>query len=169
MILKPMPLTAEAFAPYGDLIETGADPMIINYGNTERHHDLADLDLSEKEGKAIVSIFRSKPLPLPLSLKIMERHPLSSQAFIPMGTEPYLVVVAPAGEFDASKLQAFIARPDQGVNYARGTWHHFCLALNDVSDFVVIDRGGEGPNCDEAELPEQVDVDLSGIAEILAG
>ncbi len=169
MILKPVPLTKEAFAPYGDLIETGTDPMIINYGNTERHHDLAALDLAEKAGKPLVSIFRSKPLPLPLNLQIMERHPLSSQAFIPMGNEPYLVVVAPAGEFDGGKLQVFIARPDQGVNYARGTWHHYCLALNDVSDFVVIDRGGEGPNCDEAGLPEPVVVDLSAVEEMLAG
>lgn len=169
MILKPEPLTGEAFAPYGDLIETGADPMIINYGHTERHHDLARLDLAEIEGTPLVSIFRSNPLPMPLQLKIMERHPLSSQAFIPMGQEPYLVVVAPAGDFDARQLKAFIARPDQGVNYARGTWHHFCLALNKVSDFVVIDRGGEGPNCDEAELPEPVEIDLSGVDRVLAG
>jgi len=165
MKLKPETITAERFAPFGDLIETGTDPMIINYGNTERHHDLAELDLLEQGGKPIVSIFRSRPLPQPITLKLMERHPLSSQAFIPLGDRPYLVAVAPAGEFDAGALRLFIVGPGQGVNYHRGTWHHFCLALGRVSDFVVIDRGGAGHNCDEIELPEPIEVDLSDCVE----
>ncbi|WP_027852627.1 ureidoglycolate lyase [Marinobacterium litorale] len=166
MKLKPQAITAENFSPFGDLIQTGSDPMIINYGNTERHHDLARLDLTEQGGTPLVSIFRSKPLPLPLTLEVMERHPLASQAFIPMGSEPYLVAVAPAGEFDLKALKLFIVQPGQGVNYHRGTWHHYCLALNSVSDFIVIDRGGDGHNCDEIPLPQPIEVDLSDCAEL---
>ena len=72
------------------------------------------------------------------------------------GKEPYLVVVAPKGDFDIEKLAVFIAQPHQGVNYHRGTWHHYCLALNCVSDFLVVDRiandGVSENNCDVIEL-----------------
>lgn len=163
MILKPEPITASAFAPFGDLIQTGNEPLLINQGHTERHHDLARLDLLQQGGRPLVSIFRSTPLSLPLTLKLMERHPLSSQAFVPLGNNPYLVAVAPAGEFDPAALKLFLAGPDQGVNYHRGVWHHYCLALNSVSDFLVIDRGGEGPNCDEIVLPEPIQVDLDAL------
>jgi ureidoglycolate lyase len=87
---------------------------------------------------------------------MLERHPRGSQAFIPQNDKPYLVVVAPAGELDPSKLRAFVSRGWQGVNYARGVWHHPLLALGEVSDFLVVDRGGEGHNCDEQDLPESV-------------
>ncbi len=82
---------------------------------------------------------------------MMERHPLGSQAFLPLGDVKYLVVVAPAGEFDPAGLRAFYAEGWQGVNYARGVWHHPLIALERVSDFVVMDRGGEQPNCDEID------------------
>lgn len=163
MIVKPEPVTAEAFAPFGDLIQTGTEPLIINYGHTERHHDLAALDLLAQGGRPLLSIFRSTPLPQPVTLKLMERHPLSSQAFVPLGNNPYLVAVAPAGDFDPAALKLFVVGPDQGVNYHRGVWHHYCLALNGVSDFLVIDRGGKGPNCDEIPLAEPIQVDLSDL------
>ena len=163
MKIKPEVVTAAAFAPFGDLIETGDEPMIINYGHTERHHDLARLDLLEQGGRPLVSIFRSTPLQSPITLSLMERHPLSSQAFVPLGDNPYLVAVAPTGEFDPAALKLFLVGPHQGVNYHRGVWHHYCLALNGVSDFLVIDRGGEGTNCDEIPLNEPVQVDLSDL------
>ncbi|TDA86513.1 ureidoglycolate lyase, partial [Halomonas marinisediminis] len=93
----------------------------------------------ESDGAPIISLFRSTPLAQPISLRIMERHPLGSQAFYPLSPRPYLVVVAPPGDFDADKVKAFLAQPGQGVNYHKGVWHHFCLALEDVSDFLVID------------------------------
>ncbi|MBB3170192.1 ureidoglycolate lyase [Simiduia aestuariiviva] len=156
--LTPQPLTAEAFAPFGDVIEARPDGqhngtvIPINDGYTQRFHDLATIDVAEQNGRPLVSIFRSQPLPLPLQLHKLERHPLASQAFMPLSGEPYLVVVAPAGDLDPKAIKAFTAKPHQGVNYHRGTWHHFCLALNKPCDFLVIDRGGDGHNCDEAVL-----------------
>jgi len=46
----------------------------------------------------------------------------------------------------------FLASPHQGVNYHKGTWHHYCLALHQISDFIVVDRGGVGDNCDVINL-----------------
>jgi ureidoglycolate lyase len=159
--LKPEPLSAEAFAPYGEVIEVGTarEQRQINYGNTIRFHDLADLELNTEEGKAIVSIFRSTPLARPIPIKVMEVHPLSSQAFVPLSGRPYLVVVAEGEEFAADKLRVFLAGPHQGVNYRRGCWHHYSLALDAPSDFLVIDRDGPGNNCQEVFLDEEIVID----------
>jgi len=152
--IKPKPLTCDAFAAFGDVIEATdkAKNFPINDGFTQRYHDLAKVDVNDNSGRTIVNIFRSTPLSQPIALKMMERHPLGSQAFIPLGENPYLVVVAPAGDFDATNIEVFIANANQGVNYHKGTWHHFCLALGSESDFLVIDRDGEGDNCDVLAL-----------------
>lgn len=151
--LVPEPLTADAFAPFGDVIEASdrAEVIPINYGWTTRFNALADVAVGD--GHAILSIFRSKPL-APLVLKIFERHPLGSQAFVPMQGRPYLVAVAPPGDFDPANIRVFRAEAHQGVNYAKGTWHHFLLALDAESDFLVVDREGPGDNLDEVELAE---------------
>jgi len=155
-------LTAEAFAPFGQLIEAGghARHYTINAGNTERYDDLADIELDEA-GRAIVSIFRGQPRKLPFRIELMERHPLGSQAFVPLSGRRWLLVVAPRGEAPtADRLQAFLARGDQGVNYAAGVWHHPLLALDAASDFLVIDRRGPGQNCDEVTLAQPAIVRL---------
>lgn len=152
--LTPQPLTREAFAPFGEVIEASdaVRHFTINAGNTERYHDLAQIEAGP-DGKVIVSIFRGQPRTLPFSVEMMERHPLASQAFIPMSGKPYLVVVAPAGAAPkAEDLRVFLARGDQGVNYATGVWHHPLLALDTVCDFLVVDRSGSTPNCDEVIL-----------------
>ena len=151
-------LTAERFAPFGDIIaaDAAARHFPINGGTTERYHDLAGLDAGP-DGKLIVSIFRGQPRELPFAVIMLERHPLGSQAFMPLGKQPYLVVVAPAGEApEPDALRAFLARPGQGVNYAPGVWHHPLLALNETCDFLVIDRSGPGNNCDEMTLADPV-------------
>ncbi len=158
----PQPLTASSFAPFGDVIELSSakEERSINDGNTLRYHDLAKLSLSKDNGIALINIFRSTPLAMPLELKSMEFHPMSSQAFYPLSDHPYLVMVAPAGDLDESKIQVFLASSDQGVNYHPGTWHHYSLALKGVSDFLVIDRGGPEENCVEATLVEPIIINL---------
>jgi ureidoglycolate lyase len=152
---KPIqPLTATAFAPFGDVIEAAPNTgsFAINQGYTQRFHDLAKVDVAQNQGRAGISIFRSIPLPMPIHIRQLERHPLSSQAFFPLSLRPYLVVVAPPGDLDENAIRIFLAQPGQGVNYHAGTWHHFCLALGGESDFLVVDRIGGGDNCDEVEL-----------------
>lgn len=156
--LRPKALTAEAFAPFGEVIQcAGAAHFSINGGNTERFHDLARIEPGP-DGRAIVSIFRGQPRVFPFSVDMVERHPLGSQAFIPLQGRPYLVVVAePSGESGApGTLHAFLAQGNQGVNYGPGVWHHPLLAMGEVSDFLVIDRQGLGPNCDEVYLDQPV-------------
>ena len=150
------PLSRQAFAPFGEvLMLDDAKHYPINEGTTERFHALAGVDATEQGGQPAISLFRGQPRPLPLTITVMERHPLGSQAFVPLTLSPedeYLVVVAPAGEFRAGGLRAFLARGFQGVSYARGVWHHPLIALHRVSDFIVVDRIGPGNNCDEIAL-----------------
>ncbi len=88
------PITAEAFAPFGDLLRAEGEPdRIINQGLCGRHHDLARIDVSD--GRTGISLFDAVPRSLPYTLDMMERHPLGSQAFLPMSMDPFLVIVAP--------------------------------------------------------------------------
>ncbi|MDF2366111.1 ureidoglycolate lyase [Sneathiella sp.] len=155
MTLKIEPLTRKAFASFGDVIETdGAENFIINNGSTIRFHDLAKIETDE-DGRVLVNIFRATPLDYPLNIRLVERHPKGSQAFVPLNNRPYLVLVAPKGEVVLSgELRVFRAEGHQGVNYHAGTWHHPVLALEDVSDFLVIDRAGPGANCDEIHFDD---------------
>ena len=148
--LRPIPLTAAAFAPYGDVIETaGQAPRSINEGTTQRYHDLARIDVAREAGRPLLNIFATLPPTLPLAIAMIERHPLSSQAFVPLDSASFLIVVAaPGDDPKADDLRAFIASDGQGVNYAAGVWHHPLIALGRDTRFVVIDRGGEGENCD---------------------
>ncbi|HTJ95141.1 MAG TPA: ureidoglycolate lyase [Pararobbsia sp.] len=147
-------LTREAFAPFGDVIELdGARHYPINLGTTERYHDLAYVDTADEGGRTLINVFRGQPRALPFELTMMERHPLGSQAFVPLHRRPYLVVVAPAGDLDPHALRAFVARDGQGVNFAKGVWHHPLIACGEVSDFMVVDRGGGGVNLNEETLP----------------
>lgn len=150
MRLVPQPLSRDGFAPFGEVIETAGRPAIaINDGNCLRYDDLARIELRGGDGAAAISIFRSEPVTPPLRLTMMERHPLGTQAFVPLAPRPFLVVVAPAGAaVAAGDLRAFITDGAQGVSYRPGTWHHPLLALEVVSDFAVVDRIGPGENLD---------------------
>ena len=148
--LKPVPLTKEGFARFGEVIEIdGAERVLINEGTTERFHALARLDVSHEGGAPILSIFRATPRPSPIRIAMMERHPLGSQAFYPLQRAKWLVVVSAAEKPAPDNLKAFIARGDQGVQYARNVWHHPLLIIEPTQDFLVADREGDGANLEE--------------------
>jgi len=151
--MTPEPLTAEAFAPFGRVIEASDDAvrLDINQGHAIRYDRLAELDVAEEGGTGVISLFRARPLGEPV-LRVFERHPLGSQTFMPLSGRPYLVAVAPAGDFRPAQIRLFRAEGHQGVHYNKGTWHHFLLVLEADSDFLVIDRAGPGDNCEEVEL-----------------
>jgi ureidoglycolate lyase len=157
-------LTREGFAPFGDVIETDGSPhFAINAGFAERFHDLASVDVAAGGGQPLISIFRGQPRPPPLRLTLMERHPLGSQAFFPLQDHSWLVVVAAGTDpCRPDGLRAFRAGGRQGVNYARGTWHHPLIVLTPDHDFLVIDRGGEGANLEEVPFPDTSDIVLNG-------
>lgn len=141
------------------------EQRIINEGFTTRFHDLARLELTATGGRPGLSIFRSAPRSMPITLSLMERHVRSSQTFVPLDNTPYIVAVAAAGDLNPGAICVFFARPDQGVNYHAGTWHHYSLALGEQSDFLVIDRIADDEDCDEIMLAEneQITLDLSDI------
>ena len=146
------PLTSAAFGPYGEVIEPGAarQDYAVNQGTAVRFDALATVDAGAAGGRAVISIFRAQPRALPFKVGMLERHPLGSQAFVPLHPSlRYIVVVA---DDPAGTLRAFLATGGQGVNYRRGTWHHPLIALDRGGDFLVVDRAGEGGNCDEARL-----------------
>jgi ureidoglycolate lyase len=148
------PLSKTAFAGFGDVIETkDAEQRLINAGTTTRFHDLAGIDVADRDGRTLISIFRGQPFALPVAITMMERHPLGSQAFFPLHDRLFLIVVAPDEDGRPGTPRAFLAAGDQGVNYAKNIWHHPLLAFDAVSDFLVVDRGGAGENLEEYSYP----------------
>lgn len=144
------PLTRAAFAPFGDVIETaGAESFPINAGKCLRYHDLATVEVAGENARPVINIFRGQPYALPLELKMVERHPLGSQAFMPLSDRPFLVVVAQDTPDGPARPLAFLTAPGQGVNIARNVWHGVLTPLDAVTDFLVVDRAGEGGNLEE--------------------
>ena len=153
--LTAQPLTAEAFRPFGDVLDTGlVKPRTINQGFANRFNDLCKVDVVAGEGAVNVSIFTANPRPTPIAIKMMERHPLGSQAFIPMQDRPWLVLVC-TDPLEINSYRLFAATGRQGVNYSRSAWHHPLLVADPHSHFLVIDRNGPGDNLDEVWLPEK--------------
>ncbi|MBP1804999.1 ureidoglycolate lyase [Rubellimicrobium aerolatum] len=147
------PLTPDAFAPFGDVLEAAGPPdRIINQGLCGRFHDRARLDFDG--GRAGISLFDAQPRALPYRLEMVERHPLGSQAFLPMTPNPFLVIVAEGRDATPGRVRAFLTAPGQGINLHRGTWHGVLTPLHAPGLFAVVDRIGEGPNLEEWWLPE---------------
>lgn len=154
--LQARALTADAFAPFGVVVETGRlSPEAINDGNTLKFADLLPLDCSREGGRVALHLYRSKAHSLPLEVRCLERHPLGTQAFWPLQNRPYLLVVAPPGtDPRPSEIRAFVAGGHQAIQYHRNTWHHYQVSLEADSDYLVLDREGPGDNCEEATLAQ---------------
>lgn len=154
--LSLIPLSQERFASFGDVIELKNSPdFIINQGHCGRHHDLAQLDFTPDrgEGRAGISLFDAKPRSLPYKLDMMERHPLGSQAFLPLHEAPFMVIVAQDDGGKPADPLAFLTRSGQGINLHRNVWHGVLTPLESAQHhaglFAVIDRIGTGNNLQE--------------------
>ncbi len=156
--LSARPLNKATFAEFGEVIELAdAQQIQINDGLTTRFHDLFTIDVNDVGGKPIVSLFRSAPLPLPHRVRVMERHPHGSQAFLPLDQLPFLILVAAdVTPVTATDLSLFITNGQQGVNFYKNTWHHFQIVLDEQRDFIVVDRGGAGDNLQETRIEDEV-------------
>jgi ureidoglycolate lyase len=151
-VIRPEPLTKAAFAPFGQVVECdGARHHSINQGFAERFQDLATIDTRQQGGETMISLCTAEPRPQPIALELMERHPLGSQLFYPLQPRDWLVVVGGDGE-RPHNLKAFRVAGNQGVNYARGVWHHPLLVLEPGSIFLIVDRNGPGENIEEVPL-----------------
>lgn len=155
--LRPEPLTKERFAPYGDVIEASLEnPDAMNAARFQRFDDLCDVDMGG--GDVALSVARCRaPTMLPLRLDMVERHPLGSQAFVPLKPCRMVIVVAPPGEgVEVSELRAFVTNGKQGINYHRGTWHMPLIAFDAGQEFLIVDRGGSESNCETHMLDDDV-------------
>lgn len=141
-------LTPAAFAPFGDVMQAAGTPdKMINHGMAAKYADRARMDFSD--GRPSISISRAEPRSLPYRVAMMERHPLGSQAFIPMSRHPFLVIVAEDDNGRPGEPRAFITAPSQCINFLRGTWHGVLTPLHAPGLFAVIDRVGDGDNLQE--------------------
>lgn len=155
--IRCAPLSAGAFAPFGDVLDCAGDPdMLINAGFCGRYHDRARLDFGG--GRPGISLFNAQPRSLPYTLDLMERHPLGSQAFIPMSQHPFLVTVAPDDGGKPGAPRAFLTAPGQAINIHRNTWHGVLTPLHAPGLFAVVDRIGTGGNLEEVLLDPPVTV-----------
>ena len=155
--LRPETLTAEAFSPYGDVVESAAS--VAEEMNAERFERFDDLCRVEAhDGRVAISIARCRiATELPHEFAMVERHPHGSQSFVPVTPCRMMVVVAPAGSAPtAADLRAFVSNGRQGINYHRGTWHMPLIAFDESQEFLIIDRVGDSPNCDLHDLDQPV-------------
>jgi len=159
-IIKPIPITTENFSKFGDMITTeNIKPLEINNGYAKRFDEIAKLDTSSENGETTISIFSALKRSFPMKIDMMEKHPLGSQAFIPMKETTFLTLVAPEGEKpDLKKIESFIVSKGIGINYNAGVWHFPLISTEDM-DFLVIDRKGSGENLVIENL-EKEDVSL---------
>ena len=151
--IKTEPLTAAAFAPFGDVLEATGDYKLINQGLCLRHHDRAKIDVGSEAGpdaRPGISIFKAAARKLPYKLTLIERHPDGSQAFLPMTEHPFLVITAAGPD---SPPKAFLTNGHQGINLHRGTWHGVLTPLHEPGLFAVVDRIGPTPNLEEHSYP----------------
>ncbi|MBX3578807.1 MAG: ureidoglycolate lyase [Rhizobiaceae bacterium] len=160
-LITARPLTRENFAPFGDVIESGgAHHYPINGGRCERYHDLARVEAAGDHARVLISIFKGTPYDLPLRLSTVERHPLGSQAFMPLQPRPWLAIVCHDTPSGPGEPHAFIVAGHQGVNYPRNLWHAVLTPIGAPQDFLVVDRGGDGTNLEEFSFPEPYDIRL---------
>jgi len=147
LIVEPKPITKENFSKFGDMITTeNIKPLEINNGYAKRFDDIAKIDTSNENGETTISIFSALKRSFPMKIDMMEKHPLGSQAFIPMKETTFLTLVAPEGEKpDLEKIESFIVPKGIGINYKTGIWHFPLISTEDM-DFLVVDRKGLGDN-----------------------
>ena len=162
--LKAELLTRERFAPYGDVIESSRSANAMNAARFERYDDLCNIDIADGDPVAVSIAKCRTPTRLPLRLDMVERHPLGSQAFIPLSPCRMVIVVAPPGEgVLVDQLRAFVTNGRQGFNYHRGTWHMPLIGFDEGQEYLVIDRAMDGkPNCETHSIDEVVMVEAGG-------
>ena len=147
ILINPKPINKENFSKFGDMISTNnIKPININNGYAKRFDGIANLNTSKDNGETTISIFSALKRKFPMKVDMMEKHPLGSQAFIPMKETTFLTLVAPQGDKpDLKKIESFIIPPGIGVNYNPGIWHFPLISTEDMN-FLVVDRKGSGKN-----------------------
>lgn len=147
-ILPIQRMDSEAFRPFGELVplDGSAQGIEINGGRAIRHFDIATVDVDARLERAFVSVFAAQPHPDAFEIETLERHPLGSQAFIPLCPADWVVIVAPESP-GGGPGDPIAFRPEAGcgVNIGRGVWHYPLISRRPAS-FLVVDGGIEEEN-----------------------
>jgi ureidoglycolate lyase len=142
-------LDINIFSKFGDIIQkkNALELRSINQGTTTRYHNISKLSLESKNGNSSISIFSGSPRDVPIEIKIMEKHPIASQSFLPIQDYDWLIVVCEEKNElpDLSTLRCFQVDGDTGITYNKNIWHH-PLLVKKKQDFWVIDRINDQEN-----------------------
>jgi len=137
------------FSEFGHVInkELTSEKISINQGTTIRHHNISDLELNNEGGVPAISIFSGSPRNLPIEIKIMEKHPIASQSFLPIQNIDWLIVVSKDKNNmpDLDTIRCFHIKGDVGITYNRNVWHH-PLLVREKQDFWIVDRINKNEN-----------------------
>ena len=159
--ISPVPLTQKEFFKFGDVIETkDRNHELINGGMCKRYDNLSEVTIDNGVGKSGITIFRGQPYNLPVEVKLLERHPLGSQAFMPLHSNPFLVIVANDNNGKPTIPKVFLTNGIQGINIRKNTWHGVLTPLFTECDFLVIDRIGTGSNLEKFFLPQKIIIEF---------
>lgn len=151
------PLTADAFAPYGTVLDLFAPArQSINQGTSGRLDLPGGLDLSDAHGQAVLAVFQALAQHPEGPCHLLERHQQGSQTFVPLtGARCRLLVACGQDKPDLNTLRCFDVTGQQGFTLHKGTWHHPLMALDDGA-FLVLERRGPREDCEIHELPLSV-------------
>lgn len=156
-ILACQPLSADAFSPYGEVLNLFAPPdRTINQGTSGRLDLPAGLDLAGDQGQAVLAVFHALAQNSEGPCHMLERHQQGSQTFVPLtGARCRLLVALGQGQPDLGTLKCFEVSGQQGFTLHKGTWHHPLMAL-DNGAFLVLERRGPTEDCEIHSLPLSV-------------
>ncbi len=141
------PLCPESFLPFGQVLESPTECSRAFYNEA--------IENARVNAKVNLSIASITPLSkFPFEIQQMERHPWSSQTFIPMKVSRYLIIVAPdgtEGEPNMDEARAFLASGGQAITYRRAVWHHGMTVLDETATMAVLMwcDGGNGDGDEE--------------------
>jgi len=161
MELRAASLQSDQYAPYGDVIAATGVARTANAGTAQRFNHVAALENLRPGAKPNLCVFRVEPtMANPFTVRMLECHRHSTQAFVPMAAARYLVIVCGGGDApDLSTLKAFIATGTQGITYKPGTWHHPLVVLDQTTDFAcLVYEDGSAGDCEEQGLASLVSI-----------
>ena len=128
------PLNPDNFSEFGKVVQRPPEGVRRYYNEL--------LENTRADARVDLSLTSIAPVSnLPMRATVLERHPFSSQTFLPLQASRYLVVVAPDnvdGGPDLARARAFVSGSDQGITYRCGVWHHAMTVLDETAVMAIL-------------------------------
>ena len=156
-------ITNANFIEFGDFInpyEKKAED--INTNTTKSYFDLANIEILGEDKKVRLNLFDAKKRKFPLMIDMLEKHPFSSQVFLPLGKDPFFVIVCPSSpKPDLNNLNIFKIENGNGVNFNPDIWHFPLISINDAK-FITVDKKHADNNLDIYNFTDQEKFSFNG-------